>query len=164
VNLSAARLAVMTAVRRRLYGFTIVWLQVAAKPCIQVWSLRLPVFLLALPLLDLAQQRDNLIIDASNASSRSARLEFLLGQRKGLITSLLCAEKSLSESSSMEKNTMGRTGKLVVRVDFVWLVNDDKIALSGADQDFPRHGRVGGIAEGQEFVALTNGGVRIPVP
>jgi hypothetical protein len=62
-----------------------------------------------------------------------------------------------------EKNTMGRTGKLAVRVDFVWLVNDDKIALSGGDQDFPRHGRVGGIAEGQEFLALTNGDANVDV-
>jgi hypothetical protein len=62
-----------------------------------------------------------------------------------------------------EKSTMGRTGKLVVRVDFVWLVNDDKVALSGGDQDFPRHGRVGAIAEGQEFLALTNGDANIDV-
>jgi hypothetical protein len=63
-----------------------------------------------------------------------------------------------------EKNAMGRAGKLVVRVDFVWLVNNDKVALTGGDKDFPRHGYVGAIAEGQEFLAFTNGDVRIPVP
>jgi hypothetical protein len=66
-----------------------------------------------------------------------------------------------------EKSMMGRTGKLFVRVDFVWLVNNDKVALSGGDQDFPRHGYVGAIAEGQEFLAFTNGEANVdvyPVP
>jgi hypothetical protein len=63
-----------------------------------------------------------------------------------------------------ERRTLGRASTLVVRVDYVWLADGDKVALSGGDKDFPRHGYVGAIAEGEEFLAFTNGDARIPVP
>jgi len=62
-----------------------------------------------------------------------------------------------------EKRTLGRAGRLVVRVDFVRLADGDKIALSGGDKDFPGQGHVGAIAEGQEFLALTNGDANLDV-
>jgi len=65
---------------------------------------------------------------------------------------------------AQHRTTLGRASKLVVRVDYVWLADGDKVALSGGDKDFPGHGYVGAIAEGQEFLAFTNGDARVPIP
>jgi hypothetical protein len=64
---------------------------------------------------------------------------------------------------ALERGVLGRAGKLFVRVDFVWLANGDKVALSGGDKNFPRDGHVGALAEGQEFVAFTNGEANLNV-
>jgi len=89
------------------------------------------------------------------------------------------------------KRMMGRAGKLKVRVDFVRLADGDKLALTGSDKNFPRHGHVGAMVgamvatsvvyapaaplflfihgkdstadEGQEFLAMTNGDANLDV-
>jgi len=86
---------------------------------------------------------------------------------------------------AQEKRTLGRAGKLKIRVDFVRLADGDKIALRDSDKNFPRHGHTGAMVgamvattvvyapaaplflfihgknttadEGQEINALTNG-------
>jgi hypothetical protein len=90
-----------------------------------------------------------------------------------------------------QKRTMGRAGKLKVRVDFVRLADGDKLALTGSDKNFPRHGHVGAMVgamvatsvvyapatplflfihgkdstadEGQEILAMTNGDANLDV-
>jgi hypothetical protein len=90
-----------------------------------------------------------------------------------------------------EHRTLGRAGKLKVRVDFVRLADGDKLALRDGDKDFPRHGHTGAMVgamvattvvyapaaplflfihgknttadEGQEINAVTNGDANLDV-